>query len=117
MKKEEFISNLLFLIVVLFMCGIIFFYQTQKIGFHEDEVYSIASSVNKYSGLMTAYKDNNIPENGKPEWKEKEYVIDYVTLTPKNYLNLLSIYTNQASDNHPPLFYLLVHFSVILFNR
>ena len=38
-----------------------------------------------------------------------------MTLTPNNYLNLMSIYRNQAMDNHPPLFYTFVHFSSILF--
>ena len=93
------------------MCGIIFFYQTKKVGFHEDEMYTIASSVNPDNGLMTAYGEDNTPK-----WISKEYVKNYMTLSHNNYLNFRSIYMNQAYDNHPPFFYTLVHFSSILFN-
>ncbi len=108
-------KNIIIGIIIAVICGIIFMYQTQKVGFHEDEGYTIASSVNPYNGLMSAYKNNDVPENENPVWKTKEYVTNYVTLTPNNYLNLASIYMNQAYDNHPPFFYLLVHFSSMLF--
>lgn len=51
-----------------------------------------------------------------PIWKTREEVEEYVTLSKDNYLNLKSIYYNQAKDNHPPFFYILVHISSILFN-
>ena len=111
LKSSKKIKEILIVVLIAIMCGIIFFYQTKKVGFHEDEMYTIASSVNPDNGLMWAYDDNN-----NLEWKTKEYVRDYVTLTPNNYLNLKSVYINQAYDNHPPVFYTLVHFSSILFS-
>ena len=108
-------KDTLIIVLIIAMCGIIFFYQTKKVGFHEDEMYTIASSVNPHNGLMTAYENNAVPENESPTWKTKEYVKQYVTLTSNNYLNMKSIYMNQAYDNHPPFFYVLVHFSTILF--
>lgn len=110
-KSNEKIKNIFIIILIAIMCGIIFFYQTKKVGFHEDEMYTIASSVNPDNGLMWAYDSNN-----KLEWKTKDYVRDYITLTPNNFLNLKSVYINQAYDNHPPVFYILVHFSSILFS-
>lgn len=80
-------------------------------GFHEDEIYSLCSSINSYDGVMSAYGENNIPE-----WKTKDDVQNYITLAKDNYLNLKSIYNNQKMDNHPPFFYTLVHFSSILFS-
>lgn len=109
-KKE-----ILIILVIIIICGILVLFQIQKTGFHEDEVYTIVSSVNPDNGLMTAYKNNDVPENEEPVWKTKEYVKEYVTLNNNNYLNLASIYTNQEKDNHPPVFYALVHFSTILF--
>ncbi len=111
-------KNIIIGIIILIICGIIFSYQAQKVGFHEDEGFTIASSVNPDNGLMSAYKNNDVPENlnESPVWKTKEYVTNYMTLTPNNYLNFASIYMNQAKDNHPPFFYLLVHFSSILFS-
>lgn len=135
------------------MCGVIFFWQTEKTGFHEDEIYTSATSVNPYDGLFVTYgeKDtatimyekyisdsntfreiknavhffthydeysdeiNELRSQEHPVWKTREDAEKYVTLTPDNYLNFKALYVNQAKDNHPPLFYTLVHFSSILF--
>lgn len=113
---KKILKENLFIIIILLIVCTIFLYQIQKKGFHEDEVYTIASSVNPYNGLMVAYENNEVPaEGGIPQWKTREYVQKYMTLTPDNYLNIKSIYTNQIKDNHPPLFYILTHFTTILF--
>ena len=109
-KNNEKIKTIILIILISIICGIIFLYQTKKVGFHEDEMYTITSSVNPDNGLMVAYDDNNIPK-----WLSKQYVKDYITLSTNNYLNLKSVFVNQAYDNHPPFFYMLVHFSSILF--
>ncbi len=101
-------------LLILLICSVIFYYQTQKIGFHEDEVYSIASAVNPDNGLMTAYKNNTFMDNGVPVWKTKQDVTDFMTLANEDYFNLEAIYHNQSIDNHPPFFYLLVHGSAML---
>lgn len=154
LKNKEKLKEIFTIVLIIIMSGIIFFYQTKKIGFHEDEIYTITSSVNPYDGMMPAYgeKDNNtkllekyafndnifveiknvihyalhsdehseemneLVKQEKPIWKTKEDVIKYMTLSKDNYLNIKSIYYNQAKDNHPPFFYILVHFSSILFN-
>ena len=107
LKKYNFIT--IFLIII--MCGIIVFYQSKKVGFHEDEVYTLCSSVNPDNGLMAAYDDWEKP----PVWRTKEYVKKFTSLEPKNYLNFKALYMNQAYDNHPPVFYTFVHFSSIIF--
>ena len=112
MKKQI----IIILVVISIISGIICFYQTQKKGLHEDEGFTLASAVNPNNGLMTAYEHNDIPENENPVWKTKEQVRNYMTLTSENYLNLKAVYLNQAYDNHPPFFYLLVHFSSMLFS-
>lgn len=110
LKNAENIKKVIIFLLIFIMCVIIFYYQTQKVGFHEDEMYSIASSVNPYNGLMSEYN-----EDGSPKWVTNEYVKNYITLTPDNYFNFKALFLNQAYDNHPPLFYTLVHFSTILF--
>ena len=154
LKNKEKLKEILIIILIVVIVGIMFFYQSKKIGFHEDEIYSVASAVNPYDGLMSAYgkKDTNtkmlekyvfdenifveiknliyyvlnnseytkemdeLNNQQKPIWKTREEVKEYVTLSKDNYLNLKSIYYNQAKDNHPPVFYILVHVSNILFN-
>ena len=115
--EKSIIKNILIIITMIIISGIIFIYQTQKIGFHEDEIYSIATSVNAENGLMSPYGVNWIPDNEKPQWKTKEFVKNYMTLTLDNYLNIKAIYHNQEMDNHPPFFYTLVHISTMLFFR
>ena len=108
LKNKENLRKILIEILILVICGIALFYQTKKVGFHEDEGYTLCSSVNPDNGLMTAY------DNDSPVWRTKEYVKNFMTLTPNNFLNFKALYMNQAYDNHPPIFYTLVHFSSIL---
>lgn len=111
LKNKENIRKIFVIILVTVMSGIIFFYQTKKVGFHEDEAYTLCSSVNPNDGLMAAYDD----WAASPVWRTKEYVKNAMTLTPNNILNFKALYMNQAYDNHPPVFYTLVHFSSLLF--
>ena len=111
LKNKENIKKIFVVILIAIISGIIFFYQTKKIGFHEDESYSLCSSVNPNNGLMAAYDD----WAGSPVWRTKEYVKNFMTLTSNNILNFKALYMNQAYDNHPPLFYTLVHFSSLIF--
>ena len=111
LKNKENIKKIFIVILIAIMSGIIFFFQTKKVGFHEDEAYSLCSAVNPNDGLMAAYDD----WNSSPVWRTKEYVKNAMTLTPNNILNFKALYINQANDNHPPLFYTFVHFSSLLF--
>ena len=113
LKNKQKIRNIVVIIIIAIMCGIIFFYQTKKVGFHEDEGYTLASSVNPTNGLMVAYDESGNTEG--PVWKTREFVKDYVTLAPENIFNFWALYHNQAGDNHPPFFYTLVHFSTLFF--
>lgn len=113
MKNKKYYEIAIIAIIVV-MCGIILMYQTKKVGFHEDEAYTIASSVNPINGLMVAYNNGTINSESIPIWLTREYVTNYMTLHPKDFLNLKSIYVNQAYDNHPPFFYTMVHFASIL---
>ncbi len=109
-KNKEKIEQIIIAILIIIMSIIIFIYQTQKAGLHEDEGYTLCSSVNPSNGLMSAYDDKDTPE-----WRTREYVKDFMSLSVDNYLNLKSVYINQAYDNHPPIFYACVHFASILF--
>ena len=111
LKNKENIKKIFVIILIAVMSVIIFFYQTKKAGFHEDEAYTLCSAVNPNDGLMAAYDD----WAASPVWRTKEYVKNAMTLTPNNILNFKALYINQANDNHPPLFYTLVHFSSLLF--
>ncbi len=110
LKNKELLKNILIIILISIISGILLFFQTKKVGLHEDEGYTLSSSVSNINGLMSQYVQSD-----HPIWLSRSYVTDYMTLKPINYFNLASVYINQAWDNHPPVFYTFVHFSTILF--
>lgn len=111
LKNKEKFKKVLFVVLIAIMSGIIFFYQTKKVGLHEDEGYTICSSVNPDNGVLSVY-DNT---TNNPTWRTKEYVQNALSLLPSNILNFKALYLNQAYDNHPPFFYTLVHFATLFF--
>ena len=111
LKNNEKIKKAIVIILIAIMSGVIFFYQTQKVGLHEDEGYTLCSSVNPNNGVMDAY-DKGVQD---PVWRTKEYVQTAMSLTPNNILNFKALYMNQSYDNHPPFFYTLVHFATLFF--
>ena len=52
LKNNEKIKKTIVIILIAIMSGIIFFYQTKKVGLHEDEGYTLCSSVNPNNGVM-----------------------------------------------------------------
>ena len=111
LKNKEKFKKVLFVVLIAIMSGIIFFYQTKKVGLHEDEAYTICSSVNPDNGVLSVH-DNT---TNNPTWRTKEYVQNALSLLPSNILNFKALYLNQAYDNHPPFFYTLVHFATLFF--
>lgn len=60
MLNQEKYRNIAIVAIIIIMAGIIFSYQTKKVGFHEDEIFTITSSVNPYDGLMSPYRDKDV---------------------------------------------------------
>lgn len=58
-SNKELLKKLVFIILIIIVCAVMFIYQSKKQGFHEDEVYTITSSVNPYGGLISAYSDKD----------------------------------------------------------
>lgn len=89
-------------VVMALTVGFMVAFEMQKYGFHEDEAYTITSSVSPvWQGIMTTSD-----ENGVPIVKTREQYEDYAYL---RHFDPVMVYMNQASDVHPPLYYLLFH--------
>lgn len=89
-------------VVMALTTGFMVAFETQKQGFHEDEAYTITSSVSPvWQGIMTTSN-----ENGVPIVKTKGEYEDYVYF---RHFDPAMVYVNQASDVHPPMYYLLFH--------
>ena len=61
LKDKEKLKDIIIIFLIIIISGIICFYQTKKVGFHEDEIYTTISSVNPYDGVISPYgeKDDN----------------------------------------------------------
>lgn len=60
MPNQTRYRNIAIVAIIIIMAGIIFSYQTKKVGFHEDEIFTIATTVNPYDGLMSPYRDKDV---------------------------------------------------------
>lgn len=96
--------------VMLLATGFMVAFETQKAGYHEDEVFTISSSVSPiWQGIMTT-----ADEEGVPLVKTKE---DYEKYAYFQGFDPVLVYLNEASDVHPPLYYLLFHGLATIFQR
>lgn len=99
MEKRNIISVL---IIVLLSSLMLVYFEFNKKGFHEDEVYSITSSVQEIWNHGLLHKND---EENKPLWLTKESVKDLLSFTDNS--NIKDVYLNQVNDVHPPFFYIL----------
>lgn len=60
MPNQTKYRNIAIVAIIIIMAGVIFSYQTKKVGFHEDEIFTIATSVNPYDGLMSPYREKDV---------------------------------------------------------
>lgn len=70
-----------------------------KEGYHEDEMFSQGLS-NSYYKPFFSYRD---------QWFEGNYFNNYITAADNKTFKYGSVYSNQAKDVHPPLFYFALH--------
>ena len=100
-------KKIIFLITIV--VGIIFIIVTSfsKQVFDGDELYSYTLS-NASRGMMV----DNIKLN---EWNSSDDIRKVFELNNNEILNIIPIYKNQASDVHPPFYYLLFHIISIFF--
>ncbi len=108
-KKNKILSLFIVFLGTLFLI----FFETKKEGFHEDEIYSITSSISEVwdTGLLHATNES------VPIWKTKEEIESKLVKNADNSSSIKDVYHNQVLDVHPPLFYLCSHFFLLLFPK
>ena len=96
-------------LILTILVGIIFIIITSfsKQVFDGDELYSYTLS-NASRGMMV----DNIKLN---EWNSSSDIKKIFELNNSEIFNIIPIYKNQASDVHPPFYYLLFHIISIFF--
>lgn len=105
-RKKEIIIISIFLIIqtiIYVICGI------NKSYIHMDEAYSLG---------LASYDKVEIQDNADfyNTWHNKEYYEDYLSVQNDEIGEYKQVYENQKNDVHPPLYYLLLRFSMSLGN-
>ena len=106
-RKHKKSSRLLFLSVLILQILFAVFWSSQKAGFWVDELWSY--------GLANSYYHPYVYIEGPVEegWVPGEYFGDYVTADTEHRFDYGSVFYNQERDTHPPMFYMVLHLSLI----
>lgn len=111
-KDLIYMKNKIYILgIILIGITLIAVYATKKQVYDGDELYTYTLSNSKISGFMI----NNIKIN---EWNNPQDIENIFALNNDEILSFISIYKNQASDVHPPIYYLIFHItSIICLNK
>lgn len=90
-------------LLVLQLC-VLFYYGSQKAGFHEDELYTFYSS-NKTAGLFVNDR----------QWMERDDLRNDFVVLPGEGFRYDVVWQMQSWDVHPPLYYFVFHTVCSLF--
>ena len=96
------------LIIFLQLC-LLFYYMTQKAGFHIDELwsYNISTSLNTPPIYSKDFKyDQQYLYN---KWIPGEYFKNHLTVQNEEKFDYLKVKQNISKDNHPPFYQYLIH--------
>lgn len=95
-------------VLILQICFAVF-WGKQKVGFHEDEIYSY--------GLSNGHTEPFLcdQEDFYNQWHDADYINEYLTVSENERFSYDRVYYNQTQDVHPPFFYFLLHTVCSLF--
>lgn len=102
------ISLALLFIVVLSLGRLIYAYFYMKEDFHSDEIWSFGLANSYYEPFIYQTADHNELTNYKT-WFSSQTMRDYLIVDKSHRFSYGSVYYNQVHDNHPPLYYFVLH--------
>lgn len=109
-NKEKKI-NRVYVIFVLMMAvqlgSIIYCFQTEREGWHSDEIWSYGYANSYYQ--KDIYKDNDGSPINCQEWISGDTLRDYIIVNEGEEFEYDSIYQNQITDLSPPLHSMVLH--------
>ena len=93
--------------VVIFFCLVPVlvagYYGIKKQGYFVDEIWSYGLANSKeYAHICS-------PEGWEQHWIEPQYFKSYIEVDQGEGFSYESVFKNQEDDNHPPLFYIILH--------
>lgn len=101
-KKKKWV-NISFMVMLFFQLICMLWFANAKQGYFVDELWSY--------GLANSYYHPHIYSNDALEqrWVSGEYFKDYIEVSDSDRFKYGSVIYNQKDDNHPPLFYIVLH--------
>lgn len=96
------------MIVIISLLRIIFSFEFLKEGFHSDEVWSYGLANSYYEPFIYDTPDHTENINFE-EWITGDIFKEYLTVDDNHRFRYDSVFFNQSKDNHPPLYYILLH--------
>lgn len=120
-KKQKITAYvLLALIILVQLVYTTYTFTNKKEGFHSDEIWSYGLSNSYYKpflDLKPGIANSVITQEGHSEddleninqWISSDVLKDYLTVQEGERFSYGSVYSNQTLDNHPPLYYFLIH--------
>lgn len=91
------------LLIILLQLLNIFYWASQKQGFHLDEIFSYQNSNGTYGLRMHQTSEY------MHQWHDKEYFMSHIVVSDGSNYN--TVLKNLSFDDHPPLFFLFLHTS------
>ena len=99
------------ILVMLFIVQIVFILWSGKYNFHVDEFYTYGLA-NSIDGMNPVLEDGKRYSNMGPY---EEYLT--VDKSGDGRFDYENVWKNQASDVHPPLYYVFIHTCILRLNR
>lgn len=102
-------AALLALIIIVQLFNITNDIFIKKKGYHSDEIYSYGLSNSFYMPFISLdhiFQEDYINLN---QWVSGEVLREYITVQPDEVFRYDSVWYNQSTDRHPPLYYAVMH--------
>lgn len=103
LKRQEIRIWLIFFIIICLLIALAVNFGCRKEGYYIDELWSY--------GLANSYETPFLQEveDYMETWHHTDFYEQYLTVEPDRTFAWNSVYSNQARDVHPPLYYFLLH--------
>ena len=109
MEYRRYLRKGLLIIICLLPMLLVWYYGDKKEGYFVDELwsYGLANS--------TEYPHIYSIQGWDQKWQTPEYYMNYIEVEKGQQFDYGTVIYNQTQDNHPPLFYLILHTVCSLF--
>ena len=97
------------LLIILLQLGLLFFYMTQKVGFHIDELWSYAISTSINTPLVYSKDFKYDQQYLFNKWISGEFFKNQLSIQKEERFDYLKVKQNISKDIHPPFYQYLIH--------